>query len=71
MEAELSAGTPLQHITRHLLGLFKGEAGGKQFRRHLSENAYKKGAGIETLLQALALTENHERETHTRDAAGV
>lgn len=72
VEAELSAGTPLQHITRHLLGLFKGEAGGKQFRRHLSENAYKKGAGIETLLQALALTENHERETtQTKDAAGV
>ena len=54
METELSKGVPLRHMTRHLLGLFRGEIGGKQFRRHLSENAYKKDAGINVLHDAIA-----------------
>jgi tRNA-dihydrouridine synthase A len=51
---QLALGTPLQHITRHLLGLFKGQKGGKQYRRHLSENSYKKTADISVLLDAIA-----------------
>jgi tRNA-dihydrouridine synthase A len=57
VESELAKGTPLQHISRHLLGLFKGERGGKQFRRYLSETAYKASAGIEVLTQACVLTD--------------
>ncbi len=52
---ELSRGTTLQHMTRHILGIFHGMPGGKAFRRHLSENAYKKEAGIAVLEDALAL----------------
>ena len=52
IEQELDRGTPLHHMTRHILGLFKGQKGGKQFRRHLSENSYKKSAGIEILFDA-------------------
>lgn len=54
IEQELLRGTPLNHITRHLLGLFKGQPGGKQFRRHLSENSTRPGAGIDVLTDALA-----------------
>lgn len=54
IESELSKGTPLQHMTRHILGLFKGEPGGKQFRRSLSENAFRKDAGISVVLDAIA-----------------
>lgn len=54
VEEQLQLGTPLQHITRHLLGLFKGQKGGKQFRRHLSENSYKKNADLSVLLDAIA-----------------
>ena len=54
VEEQLRLGTPLQHISRHLLGLFKGQKGGKQFRRHLSENCYKKSADISVLLDAIA-----------------
>ena len=57
VEEQLALGTPLQHISRHLLGLFKGVHGGKQFRRHLSENAYKKGSGIEILNEAMLLAQ--------------
>ncbi|HAG71176.1 MAG TPA: tRNA dihydrouridine(20/20a) synthase DusA [Gammaproteobacteria bacterium] len=57
MESELRKGTPLQHMTRHILGLFKGEPGGKQFRRYLSENAFRKDAGISVLSDAIATLE--------------
>ncbi|MEX1197217.1 MAG: tRNA dihydrouridine(20/20a) synthase DusA [Pseudohongiellaceae bacterium] len=54
---ELELGTPLQRMTRHILGLYRGVPGGRRFRRHLSENAHRPGAGIEVLEDALALTE--------------
>lgn len=53
IEQQLSQGTPLRHMTRHLLGLFRGQKGGKQYRRHLSENSYRKDAGIDVLLDAI------------------
>ena len=56
IESELKKGTPLKHMTRHLLGLFKGQKGGKQFRRHLSENAHRDDAGIEVITDALKFT---------------
>ena len=55
IERELAQGTYLGHITRHMLGLFQGIPGARQWRRHLSENAHKPGANIETVEQALAL----------------
>lgn len=63
VESELAQGTPLNHITRHLLGLFKGQPGGKQFRRHLSENSTRPGAGIDVLTDALVyVTKEHCRQ---------
>ncbi|WYB25201.1 tRNA dihydrouridine(20/20a) synthase DusA [Gallaecimonas sp. GXIMD1310] len=59
IERELAAGARLNHITRHMLGLFNGQTGGRRWRRYLSENAHKTGAGIEVVLAALALTERH------------
>lgn len=53
IENQLSLGVKLNHMTRHLLGLFNGRPGARQYRRHLSENAYKDGAGVEVYLQAL------------------
>lgn len=54
---QLSQGTALQHMTRHILGLYKGQPGGRLFRRHLSENAHRKGADITVLEDAVALAE--------------
>lgn len=55
VETQLRQGTPLQHMTRHILGLFHGQPGGKAFRRHLSTNAYRKDATISVLQDALLL----------------
>ncbi|ROS04806.1 tRNA-U16,U17-dihydrouridine synthase [Sinobacterium caligoides] len=58
IEAQLSTNNVrLNHITRHMLGLFQGVKGAKMFRRYLSENAHKTGAGTEVLEQALAALE--------------
>jgi len=53
MERELSRGAELKHITRHILGLFAGQPGARAWRRYLSENAHRPGAGIEVLHAAL------------------
>ncbi len=58
-QLQLARGTSLNHITRHILGLYQGVPGARKFRRHLSENAYKKTAGIEVLAQAYALVANN------------
>ena len=55
IERELSNGAYLGHITRHMLGLFQGIPGARQWRRYLSENAHKPGADISVLEQALKL----------------
>jgi len=46
----------LQSMSRHLLGLFHGAAGGRQWRRYLSEHAYKTGATSAILRQAAVYT---------------
>jgi tRNA-dihydrouridine synthase A len=59
---QLQNGIPLNAMTKHMLGLFQGQRGARQFRRHLSENAVRKGAGISVLLDALAFVQVHEQE---------
>jgi tRNA-dihydrouridine synthase A len=51
--AELARGQRLHSMTRHILGLFQGVRGGRVWRRYLSENACKPGAGLEVLDGAL------------------
>jgi tRNA-dihydrouridine synthase A len=54
VERQLARDVPLNAMTKHMLGLFNGRPGARLFRRHLSENAAKRGAGIATLRTALA-----------------
>jgi tRNA-dihydrouridine synthase A len=61
VEAQLAQGTFLKHISRHLLGLFAGERGGRAFRQVLSEGAHKPGADWTLVEHALSLTEAGNR----------
>ena len=54
VESELSKGTRLHSITRHMMGLFQGRPGARNWRRTLSEGASKDGAGVPLLLEAMA-----------------
>lgn len=62
VEKKLSQGERLLHLTRHILGIFQGEPGGKQFRRYLSEKGHKTDANINVLLEAIDLVQNHQRK---------
>ena len=60
--AELAKAPGLARITRHMLGLFHGEPGGRLWRRVLSENAHRRGAGVEIVERALSsVTEQAHR----------
>ena len=48
-----AAGVPLKAMTRHMLGLFNGQPGARQWRRQLSQAAVKPGAGPQAIRQAL------------------
>ncbi len=54
IEAELSSGTRLARITRHMLGAFAGRPGARRWRRILSEGAHLPGAGVELVEIALS-----------------
>ena len=54
-ESQLAAGTRLNAISRHMLGLANGRPGARQFRQILSVEAAQRGAGPEILLKALAV----------------
>ncbi|MEZ0470840.1 tRNA dihydrouridine(20/20a) synthase DusA [Luteimonas salinilitoris] len=61
VEAQLARGMALKHITRHVLGLFNGQPGGRRFRQVLSEGAHRPGAGWNVVERALAATESGRR----------
>ena len=54
IEQQCRQGVRLHAISRHILGLFQGQPGAKAWRRYISENAHKKGAGVEVIEVALA-----------------
>jgi len=51
-ERELARGTRLAAITRHMLGLYAGEPGAREFRRALTHTAHAPGADAQLLRQA-------------------
>ena len=53
VEQELKNHVKLSHITRHILGLFQGQAGARSWRRHLSEHAHQEHVGVELIREAL------------------
>jgi len=53
IERQRAGGIRLATVTRHVLGLYHGETGGKAFRRILSEWAHATDAGWEAVEAAL------------------
>jgi tRNA-dihydrouridine synthase A len=54
---QLAQGTRLHSMTKHFVGAFHGVRGARAFRRYLSENATRHGAGVDVLRAAIALVE--------------
>ncbi len=60
IDRELVRDVPLYAMARHVLGLFQGQRGARAWRRHISENGPRRGAGSEVLRHAVR---------HTREVA--
>jgi tRNA-dihydrouridine synthase A len=54
IEEQLAGGVRLHSMTRHMLMLFRGQPGGRRWRRVLGESSVREGAGIEAVQRALA-----------------
>ena len=57
LQQVLSEGGKLNHVLRHVLGLYQRQPGGKQFRRILSEGMHSEGAGIELFEKEVVKTQ--------------
>jgi tRNA-dihydrouridine synthase A len=55
IEEWLAKGGRLNQVTRHMMNLFVGRPRGKLWRRNLTIEAPKEGAGLDVLKDALAL----------------
>jgi len=60
MQEQLASGTSLHAMTRHMLGLFAGRPGARLYRRHISENATRPGAGLQVFDDAVGLIREAE-----------
>jgi len=69
IERERGRGVRLPAVTRHLLNLVQGLPGARAFRRHLSENAVREGAGPEIVEEALALVDPARQDLPLRAAS--
>jgi len=61
VEAHLAAGGRLQHVTRHLLGLYQGLPGARAYRRVLSEEAHRADADWSVVERAIEVRRGAER----------
>lgn len=55
LQQAMEEGVPMGLMLQHLLAMFAGQKGARQWRRYLSANMYQKGKGLEVLHEALAL----------------
>lgn len=61
IDAHIAQGGRLSNVTRHVLGIYHGQPGGKLFRRHLSEGVTKPSVDVSVLRDAIALVETRAR----------
>jgi len=64
--SELARGTHLAAMTRHMLGLFHGRPGARTWRRILTVEGVKTGAGLEVIDEALAVVSGLEAQRLAR-----
>lgn len=68
IEAMLRRGVPLHAMTRHMLGLFNAQPGGRTWRRTLSQHSLRPGAGVDVVRAALAQLAVHAEQAAWQDS---
>ena len=65
INAHLAAGGRLNQVTRHMMGLFNGRPGARQWRRILSEEAHRPGASAAVVTKALGAVDGSKSQGAT------
>ncbi|MEO0428709.1 MAG: tRNA dihydrouridine(20/20a) synthase DusA [Pseudomonadota bacterium] len=71
IDRHLTAGGRLNQVTRHMLGAFAGRPGARAWRRILSEDAVRDGAGPEVVERALAVVAPSEAARSSTSSAAA
>ncbi len=61
LEKEVKLGTKVNHIMRHTVGLYHGQAGSKNWKRYLSENMMAKDSDFQKAKYIMNIVQNNEK----------
>ena len=61
LEKEVKLGTKVNHIMRHTVGLYHGQAGSKSWKRYLSENMMAKDSDFQKAKYIMNIVQNNEK----------
>ena len=61
LEKEVKIGTKVNHIMRHTVGLYHGQAGSKKWKRYLSDNMMARDSDFQKAKHIMTIVQNNEK----------
>ena len=65
LEKEVKLGTKVNHVMRHTVGLYHGQAGSKNWKRYLSENMMARDSDFQKAKHIMTVVQNNEKISRT------
>ena len=61
LEKEVKLGTKVNHVMRHTVGLYHGQAGSKKWKRYLSDNMMARDSDFQKSKHIMTIAQNNEK----------
>ena len=61
LSKEVKLGTKVNHIMRHTVGLYHGQAGSKEWKRYLSDNMMARDSDFQKAKHIMTIVQNNEK----------
>ena len=61
VDKEVKLGTKVNHIMRHTVGLYHGQAGSKKWKRYLSDNMMARDSDFQKAKHIMSIVQNNEK----------
>ena len=65
LEKEVKLGTKVNHVMRHTVGLYHGQAGSKNWKRYLSDNMMARDSDFQKSKHIMKIAQNNEKANQT------
>ena len=65
LEKEVKLGTKVNHVMRHTVGLYHGQAGSKNWKRYLSDNMMARDSDFQKAKHIMTIVQNNEKVKQT------